>query len=232
MRINPLICFPSPRDIKIVLDEWAKIDYVDKYWVKYTSPERTVYKFMRDYFLQHDGYTHMVIAPDDLLVRGNNFATLVTDLNQFDLPIISGLCNLDSQDHNKGLLNICINELPHADQNRRIYRWITEEEVKAQIEKGINLQRVQFAGFPLMFIRRDVVEQIPFRDDSNDPVLYGCCIDVCWCWDCAQKGIPIYVDNRVIMKHLKVSDGIYEQMQIGNKAPRNIFEQAKRSAPF
>jgi hypothetical protein len=60
----------------------------------------------------------------------------------------------------------------------------------------------------LTFIRRDIVEQIPFHGDNS--------IDLIFAMDCEAKGIPTYVDFRAKMFHLKwrMGKGVYEFIEV------------------
>jgi hypothetical protein len=75
-------------------------------------------------------------------------------------------------------------------------------------DKKKYLIKVRFAGFPLFVIPRKIVEQIPFRNDSptGEFDTCGCCVDVMFCNDALDNGYKIYVDCRVGLDHLKISD--------------------------
>jgi hypothetical protein len=93
MKINPLVCSPSPRDLPEFYHFFNKITRFDKYQVKYYY-EINAYTNIRDYFLAHEEYTHLVLYPDDLLATNDDFDILIKDIEEYDYPTISGICNL------------------------------------------------------------------------------------------------------------------------------------------
>ena len=89
-----LIGIPSPRDIpnfKLAID---RINY-DKLWVKYMGYQYDPYGQMRDFFLQHDEYTHFAICQDDLILHPKGVQTLIDDLELY--PIISACFNVEKK---------------------------------------------------------------------------------------------------------------------------------------
>ena len=74
-KINPLLCCPSPRDIREVYEALRETGY-DRLYAKY-YPEKTAYNLLRDYFLDHTEYTHLVICPDDLIIKKEHIDSLV-----------------------------------------------------------------------------------------------------------------------------------------------------------
>lgn len=162
MNVKPLICIPSPRNIKVVKDNIDDLKEYDKLWMKFHFKEGETYRILRNYFLEHKEYTHLVILPDDLLVPKATFEKLVSDLQKKDYPVLSGICNHNctkfanyiidvaiDYNHKSGVEYLLQNEIPNANHY-----------LKAGEMKGI--RKVAFAGFPLTFIRRDIVEKIPF----------------------------------------------------------------------
>jgi hypothetical protein len=161
------------------------------------------YNIMRQYFLKNPQYTHMVIVGDDITVEPRHIARLLDDLEDYDVPIISGMMNVEENDNRFRNLTL---GLPAKDPEARRYEWITREQL-TQVEPG--LMRVSFSGFPLMAIRRDVVEKLgDFVTDAiyrNIPVHTGNSIDLTFAWFCAENDIPIYADNRIDLKHYRNS---------------------------
>lgn len=162
LQVNPLICIPSPRNIGVVKEAFDEIKGYDKLWFKENYNELQVYEVMRNYFLEHKEYTHFVIMPDDLLVDVETIDRLISDLKKRDYPVLSGVCNFNCDkfetydidviidwNHQSGREYLMMNEIP----NREYYG-------KSGQHKGI--KRVAFSGFPLTFIRRDVLEKVPF----------------------------------------------------------------------
>jgi hypothetical protein len=210
-KINPLIAIPSPRNIKVINDCHDNLSDYDKLWMKDNFDELQAYQVLRNYFLENPEYTHLVIAPDDLLIPVSTFEKLIADLNKKDYPVLSGVCNFNCErfstydmdlavdyNHKNGMEHLLQNEVPH-------YR----HYLKSGQLKGI--KRVAFAGFSLAFIRRDVVERIPFGTKARG-------IDSDYSYKLLMEKIDQYVDFDARSLHLK---GI-ENCE--NIAPLMIFQ--------
>lgn len=216
-KIKPLLCSPSPRDLKNVYAALKETGY-PRLYAKYYS-EKTAYNLMRDWFLDHEEYTHFVICPDDLIIEKEHIDVLVKTLEENDYHILSGVCNVDMGD-NKDKLNITEN-LPHPTRmvperkqvGWRFYSWVPKN---TRFENPII--RVPFSGFAAMFISRDVMKRYPFIDDAKHngtPELLTGAIDVMYSNICAIENVPQMVDTRVRMKHLKGSTRFFN-IQIGD----------------
>lgn len=229
-KIIPLICIPSPREIPEFIDCILKLNY-DKYWCKYYFPPPIAYREFRRFFLENTQYTHLVVLPDDLLVSPEDVETLKKHLETNpEIKILSGFCNIDTTDL-KNYVNICT--VPVNDKrDKRKYVWLTFDEFYKYAEQNKDqngLVTVKFAGYPLMFIAREVVEKIQFRNDSHDGMAdYGCCLDVTFCYDALQLGYSIYVDPKIRLQHLKINDSAFHSsFAIGKKKPFTSFEKKK-----
>lgn len=212
MRINPLLCSPSPRDIPEVYQELKQTGY-DRLYAKY-YPEKTAYELMRKYFVDHQEYSHLVICPDDLIIKKEHIDRLIEDLQKNDYAILSGVCNVD-QGANKDYLNITYN-LPHPIRTIperkqlgwRHYHWVHKDEPFT-----VNIQPFLFSGFAAMFFRRDVMERYKFTDDAaqnGTPSLITGAIDVMMANVCAIERIPQMVDTTVRMEHLKGKERFFD----------------------
>jgi hypothetical protein len=207
-----LIAIPNPREISDSLDSIKKLP-CDKLYVQYYK-EYDALKIIRDFFLSHI-YTHLAILPDDIVVKVSDCETLINDIISKDYPVISGLMNMhyESNDYN----------IAWTLMGPGWYFWTDKD-----LEKG-GIQCVEFSGFPFMFIRRDVVEQIPFRGMQNvDGFRYS--FDLAFAFDCYNH-IPryrIYVDTRVKLLHLKYRKGyeVYEKMLVGIRKPGIVYVPA------
>ena len=74
-----------------------------------------------------------------------------------------------------------------------------------------NIFQVAFSGFPLMAIRRDIVLKVPFDADKvfeGLPPHRGASLDFVFCWYCMERDIPIHVDKRIDLKHLRTKGGL------------------------
>ena len=216
-----LIFIPAPRLIPEVVNAIKELPD-DKLWMKYFQ-QTEAYTRARDFFLSRN-YTHLCILPDDLIVTPKDYDNLITDLMQRDFPVVSGACNVDTGDY-KDCLNVSIDDLinPNSPPADHFKKWVNLRYDYMGYLKSAPLQRVMYSGFPLMFIRRDVVEKIPFRDYK------GCCIDATFCADCAMLEVAIWVDFRVIMKHLKIDNvNVDNSFGTGIKLAQEVFESDSR----
>ena len=210
--IKPLLCSPSPRDIKNVYEALKNTGY-DRLYAKY-YPEKTAYNNLRRYFLDHEEYTHFVICPDDLVIEKEHIDTLIKDLEENDYPTISGVCNVDMGD-NKEKLNITEN-LPHPQRTvpeRKQVGWRFYSWVPRNTRFIDPIIRVPFSGFAAMFISRDVMKRYKFIDDAKHngtPDMLTGAIDVMFSNLCAFENVPQMVDTRVRMKHLKGSTRFFD----------------------
>lgn len=217
---NPLFCSPSPRDIDQVTKCHQQIPF-DRVYAKYFV-EREAYWHLRNFFLQHPEYTHMIIIPDDLVFTPQDVKSLYHDLREYDYPILSGICNVDLGEY-KDKWSITQN-LPHPvrplkkcdDPTRkrawlgwRWYAWFDDDTIKAEQQRQKSeIIRVPHSGFALQCIRRDVVEAIEFTTDGPDNGLANVetsSVDVMYSNSCAIAGIAIMVDPRIRMLHLRES---------------------------
>jgi hypothetical protein len=215
--LNPLLGIPSPRDITTFKEHIDALK-ADKLWCKYYK-ELEAYQRIRKYFLSHPDYTHLIICPDDLIVKPYDLTRLIHGLNRYSHPILSGMCNLDSKEETKSLVNITpLKHVPHAEPYLRRYVWMSTKSKR--MRKG-EIFQVGYAGFGLFAIRRDIVEKIPFRHDGI------CCIDTFFCWDCKQANIPIFVDPKINMLHLKVADGEYQDYHVDTKKAFTYLDKSK-----
>ncbi|MDR4491376.1 MAG: hypothetical protein R2685_10825 [Candidatus Nitrosocosmicus sp.] len=195
-QINPLLCIPSPRNIKVVKECIDSLPY-DKLWMKENFDEVQAYTILRNYFLEHKEYTHFVILPDDLLVPLSTLEKLIDDLKKKDYPVLSGICNFNSEkfksyevdtavdaNHKNGMDYLLQNEAPHRDHF-----------VKSGQLKGI--KKVLFSGFPITFIKREILEKIDFSNSK------GRGLDAAFAVSLLNERIDQYVDFDARSLHLK-----------------------------
>lgn len=237
MRINPLLCCPSPRDIPEVYEE-LKLTGHDRLYAKY-YPEKIAYRLLQKWFLDHEDYTHLVICPDDLIIKKEHLDRLISVLREYDYPVLSGVCNVD-QGANKDFLNVTYN-LPHPTRSVpekkqvgwRHYHWVHKNTVFPNI-----IHPFLFSGFAAMFLRRDVVQRYRFTDDARQngtPSLITGAIDVMFANVCAIEGIPQMVDTSVRMEHLKGKERFFD-ITLGDgelrfyPANKDMFQMEQREA--
>ena len=192
---------------------------------------------MEKYFLEHTKADYLVIAPDDLVVRDQDYKALVKTIEDHggkeEIQIISGVCNLHDLPGHGTTLAICIDDPIHPIRRRRHYQW-ADTRGGDWTYKGYDktdFLKVKFSGFALQFIRRDFVEQYGLHGDLEfnqfDRVDQDVSFDTILCWICHEKNIPVYVNPKVWMHHLKGAhpdkvQGI-EPLQVGKLTPKVLF---------
>lgn len=230
MKLNPLLVSPSPRDIPEVTKALETIHFVDKLYIKYVRPEYRAYQFIQTFFLEAiEDYTHLMICPDDLLITAENITQILRDIDIYDYEVIGGVCNLDL-DWNADLLIIGLEPIPpvRSDRTRFFQKADKYFNYDGQLQydyKQNPIIRTMWQGFPLTTIRRDVLEEITFRNDAeynNLPIELGCCIDDVFCWDLIKHNIQSFTDLRIRMIHLKRNQQ-NAYLQPLDKTPRMIF---------
>jgi len=199
-KVNLLLGRGSPRSNIINVELWNEKLPCDKIIPRFTA-EWGAYAQMRKYFLNHTEYTHLVLATDDIVVHPRHIDILQDDLEITDYPVLTGMMNVEQND----MINRNISmSLPIKDRKHRHYDWLTIN----QIESFERFFKVAFSGFPLMAIRRDIVNEIMFDADrvfEGKPPNRGASLDTVFCWYCQERDIPITVDKKIDMKHLRKS---------------------------
>lgn len=203
--VNPLFFRASPRSNIPDVEKWniENEKICDTLYVRFAF-EFDAYKFARDYFLDHPEYDYLILATDDIVVEPKHLKQIIKDLEGFDFAVISGMMNVDQQEYMDqwGNLNICP-VLAFKDRKLRYYDWYKRNTLPDK-----DIFKVAFAGFGLTAIRRDIVEMIPFHTDSifkGTGVASGASLDLVFCWYCYEMGVPVYVDQRIDMQHLRIS---------------------------
>jgi len=207
--VNLLIMSPSPRNI-LWFNE--KLDLLNQKYdilrVKNEYVEKDAYNKGRDFFLEHNEYTHMAILPDDLLVNVSHVDKLIQDIMKYDYQVISGICNFAYSTkkffNNMSAIEFrnsnAVQDLSRTDKYNYFRDIMSRTKYKELKQSMANKQdkiiRVAMSAFPFMIIRRDVLEQIKF--DANP---MG--VDTVWCGECIRKNIGMYVDLDVELLHLK-----------------------------
>lgn len=208
---------PSPRaNIPQVLRYQRDLPF-DRF-IPYFMKEVDAYQLARNFFLEHEEYTHLAVGTDDIVVYPDHIKQLAKDLEEHDYHVLSGTMNVYQEDLQ--FLNICTKSVS-LRWHDRYYDWIPAKDIPKYTLNGPIIP-VAFSGFPLMVIRRDVVEQIPFYSDAmyNDvPYKEGGSLDVQYCFNATRKGYGIYADTRVFMIHLRMAGKI----RVGKIKPMCLF---------
>lgn len=176
--------------------------------------EIPAYHEARRFFLAHPEYDYFVIATDDIVVKPEDVERLDYSLTVSGVPVLSGWMNVDQHEYNQpdGNINICY-ELAIKDKKLRHYNWIKRGELPDK-----EYFQVKFAGFGLTAIRRDVIEKIEFAGDGifkGHGMSFGASLDFVFCWNCHELGIPVWVDRKIDLQHLRTSG----EHQVGKRKP-------------
>jgi hypothetical protein len=229
--VKPLIAIPSPRDINSVYEAVCSVDFIDRLWVKYTRPEYKTYEYIQEFFLSRKQYTHLIIWPDDLVATRDHVWQLLYDILEYDFEVIGGICQIDNDWYYDKMIISLKALYPNRNDRFRYFEkfedYYWHDKLKPEYEKN-PIIRTMWQGFPLTCIRRDVLEQIQFRNDHefNDlPKELGCCIDDVFCWDCIQNEIQTFTDLRIRMNHLKINDN-NSRMLFVDKKPEILYDLA------
>ena len=210
-KVRPMLGIPSPRDIPDFLTAIRYFCEAPRLWAKYYQ-EPSAYQNIRNYFLKHTDYTHLVICPDDLLITPQAFNVLKNDLEEEskDYPVLAGICN-----SKYGASSVACRDTLGG-------RFITDEELDEvrRDQGGSPIVKVRHEGFALSFIRRDIVEKIEFG------AIYTTGIDYHFSLMCYKLKIPIHVDVRARMIHLceQPPKGNFEYFKVGKEKPFLLFE--------
>ncbi len=217
MKIKPLLVYWRPKDIQPVLDGLKEIP-CDQLFLNYMSYPWN-YDISIAFFKSNKEYTHLICHPNDLVPTRKVYDKLVKNIRDKDYPVISGVCNWDEGKY-KDYLNITAN-LPSLKYSERFYHKISRARYPNMIFK------VPWAGFPFMFIRRDIIMKVPFppdcaKDDSFRPIWEekgGFGGDICWAHSLDYHKIEQWVDTSCNMKHLRFQG----EMLVGVKPPSIEF---------
>lgn len=186
--INPLIFIPSIRKIPRVMESWNEIQY-DKLLVRMML-EPKAYKTGRDFFLEHEEYTHIVIAPDDMVLDYDSFMTLKRDVEEYEFSNIAGIANLGQDDPD--IYSCKPIGIPLDQQTKGSYyeRDNTPDHIFT----------VGFTGFACQFIERELVKKLSFTGWCNGGM--GC-MDAQFSKEINEMGLSQIVDPDTYFPHLR-----------------------------
>lgn len=234
---NIVLGILNPRNIPEVMQNFEKnITNIDKVYIKFYAPEYDAYEELRNWFLDHKEYTHLMLIADDCIIEPNHIDRLRWGVYKNDFPVLTGFGNVNLTDK-IDVYTISFKEIPINRDSRgdSFHTLVRHKELFSEsLERSYfgDYFKVKWCGFGLTTIRRDVVEQIPFEDDSRyngKPAKTGCCLDTTFSYECNQRDIPIWVDPYVKVKHLRINDYSLMQDFYAGALPRAIkFESRTR----
>lgn len=244
-QINPLIIHPSPRDIEVVQKSLEDVYFIDRLIIKYHRPEYLAYEFAQQYFLEHKEYTHLIIWPDDLVASVKDVTQLCLDLIEKPYQVIGGICQIDNDWYADRMI-ISLKPLhPKRGDRFRHFEYFRDYYQQNYEEGGYGellplyqdkpIIRTYWQGFPLMAIKRNVLQEITFRNDSefnNISKEEGCCLDDVFCYDCSMEDIPMHTDLRIRMNHLKINVNNAVMLPKGNKPYTKMLKSKNKIEVF
>lgn len=195
--IKPLLGVLNPRDLPEFKECVEKIN-IDRLHIKYFQPESDAYDALRKSFLKHTEYSHLIICPDDIVFDNSHIEKLISGIEQFNFPILTGYANLDLKHPDTYSVSLYPIDIIRERRNPIL---LTKQTMPTQ-----RYIEVKWCGFGLTTIRRNIVEKIQFEDDSRDnnrPYGSGCCVDTKFSWDALCKRIPMICDTTVKFLHLR-----------------------------
>jgi hypothetical protein len=214
-RVQPLLVVFRPRNIPRFEEALSKIK-VDKLHINY-YPQHIAYPLARIEFLKRD-YTHFVILTDDLIFTKRDYEILKGECDKYD--VISGWANNWIVGPWAEYSSVSFKLPPNPPGLGTIYDYDFAKNITLEVMKEANPNKpiipVLHQGTMATFLKREIVEKIPFRHDC------GCCPDALLATDLYKAGIKQYVDLRVRMLHLKESDN--PLTLVGTKSSSVIFE--------
>ena len=211
---KPLLFIPSPRDILEFNEATSKLN-IDKLWMKY-YPQEEAYTKARQWFLEDDHYSHLIILPDDLTVNQNILDILLADTEEYN--IISGWTPNTINDNGESDSNISVAHLPPDPPLRNLYHELHFESLvfmEHVLKVGVPIIPVKHQGFALTVLHKTIVKKVPFRTSA------GCCVDSCLSLDLNRMEIPQFVDLRARSRHIKTNPDI---LLTGKRPSELIFE--------
>lgn len=225
--INILYGIPSPFDFPVV-ERFQPFINCDKIIPKYFE-EVDAYEIIRWFFRTHGEYSHLAFGCSDIIVKPEHLKQLEDDLRENDYPVLTGIMNIALEAIN--VYNVTSNPI---EPSNPAFMWYTDKETL-----GEPIKQVQFSGFPLMCLRRDIVERFDFeglhdylaRHGNDNPALVNGSLDTVLCWKFYQEKIPIMADMRIKMLHLKQLINKSEKPLTGTKPPRVLFWPKRQEKP-
>lgn len=204
-----LFFIPSPRNIPEVKEPIVKLLYKkhDVIWMKYYR-EIDAYTKARQFFLNSaENYDYLVILPDDLVINEEGLDNILEELenpsiNTKQYDVLSGICNLSFVNRQQAECIAAMGAtIPTKDNMTSIDIWDHMIKYKDLDMRPENIIECKFIGFSLYFIHKNVVKNIPFRNDNADQPNEG--IDSFFCQDLHSYGYKQYIDKRSSFVHLK-----------------------------
>lgn len=149
--------------------------------------EVDAYQTLRNYFLEHKEYTHLVICPDDLVIDYDSFMILKRDVEEYDFSNLAGIANIDESQPNV----YCCKPLGIDITQNSKGSFYTKDTIPEEVfEAG-------FTGFACQWINRELMEKLSFTGGCNNG---EGCMDFKFT---EEIGEPQMVEPRAFFYHMR-----------------------------
>jgi hypothetical protein len=220
--IKPIMIIRSPRDNDLIEANFAKMN-IDQLWIKhYIVSDANI--LLLNWVKEHKNeYTHVIMTTDDVTFSEQDLNQLIEDLQKYDFPILTGVCNYCTlwSGEKIGVCKTCENgeihkyisatftplndvtekgKFLHETKGniivRDTYDFITEEW---RVNNPI-IKEIYFHGIALTVFKIDIfllLEGLHLYAPQ-----YGHeCDDVNLAINCYNRGIPQFADFRIFVRH-------------------------------
>jgi hypothetical protein len=216
--IRPVLIIQNVRRIPEVLNAYNSFTHIDRVFFRNMPPVEANKQINNWLETNSRKYTHAIITSDDLLVTSSDINQLIGDVEEYDVPVIAGCCNICSfipnTEHGK-ICKFCLKKLEHPLANITFnpvnywplcfnsYNFSTMNYIKKMTNIDL-IKRVWFQGLALACISIETWQRVKF---NNWAQFHYAPTDLSFAEDCAQKSIAQFVDFRIQMKHLGTHHG-------------------------
>jgi len=182
--MRAVLIYFNPKDLPEVLEEFDKIQSIDKVLFCYFSYPLVI-GIAKAWLTYHPEYTHVMIVSNDVIVKEENIVRMLDIARNYG--VICGVMNVENNDFRYWA--IC-RELPIKNIDYREYKYLRKRK------RGII--KILHSGFALMCVKRDIILREGFWDAYTQVSM-----DLNFSYRCFENNIDIYCDTENIMKHLR-----------------------------
>ena len=196
MKIKPILNFWQYQglpEVRKAVDE-LRIDKIIFEYFPYPKTFELVGEFVKSH---HKDYTHIIMAPPDIVITPENLNTLLNDIKEYPNNPICGVANVSLKKRHDNDLCVCRN-LPKSIAHPHL--WVHKNEIFT--EKYL---KVGFAGFPLQSIPMKLAKKFDWslNYDTDTPRPEGIPIDYRFSKWCLDNHISIMANMHNIIYHHK-----------------------------
>jgi hypothetical protein len=216
--LNPLGVTMGCRDFKIPKFWRDQITQIDRLEISNYVFEES-HRLAKEYLLEHPEYSHLLIMAEDVIITKDHVDLLLKDYEDTQYPVLCGYVNLGFSSGYMSLNTVDMRGL--QVRHTRQYQFPSIIDILNLSDACLNelpFQKVFFQGKALMLVTRDVMHTVSFKpyihwfDIKNrrrfgeQNAKKGTMFDLQFAIDCANLGIPVYVDLRLMLLHFGDTD--------------------------